>query len=243
MTQNIVKTAQISTIQSTRKESSIGPGIAKRILDLSIAIPALILLSPLMGIIALLVRFKLGSPVLFKQKRPGINGVPFTILKFRTMKEEFDEHGRPLPDKDRLTPFGAFLRRTSLDELPELFNVLRGEMSLVGPRPLLMRYTPYFTDEERIRFTVPPGITGLAQVSGRNDMGWDERLAADVEYVRNRSLLLDLRILFLTLWRVLSRQGVQVAPNTTMPDLDVERAEKLNFTHDSGESGHLHERS
>jgi len=199
----------------------------KRAFDLILAGLALVTLAPIFGVIGLLVRVKLGSPVLFRQQRPGLHGRPFTIYKFRTMSDDQDAQGNLLPDTDRLPSFGKFLRITSLDELPELWNVFQGEMSLVGPRPLLLRYTPYFSDEERERFLVRPGITGLAQVSGRNDLNWDARLAADVRYVQQCSLRLDLRILFTTLWRVLSREGLQVDPGSVMLDLDVERRLRL----------------
>ena len=180
-------------------------------------------LSPVLGAIGLLVRCKLGSPVLFRQQRPGLHGRPFTIYKFRTMTEGRDVEGNLLPDGDRLTTFGRFLRSTSLDELPELFNVLKGEMSLVGPRPLLTRYLPHFTIEERARFLVLPGITGLAQIRGRNDLSWDLRIACDLEYVRRCSLLLDVRILLVTIWRTLTQHGLRVDPGTTMLDFDEER--------------------
>jgi len=195
----------------------------KRLLDLSLATLIAILIAPVACIVALLVRFNLGRPVLFRQLRPGRGGRPFELVKFRTMRDAVDDTGRPRPDAERLTAFGKFLRRTSLDELPELWNVLRGDMSLVGPRPLLMRYLPYYTEVERARFLVRPGITGLAQVSGRNDLGWDDRLAHDAAYVSSLSLRTDLRILALTALRVLSRHGLQVDPGSTMLDLDAER--------------------
>ncbi|MCU0501379.1 MAG: sugar transferase [Anaerolineae bacterium] len=200
----------------------------KRALDLVLVSLALVIAAPVLGIVGVLVRAKLGSPVLFRQQRPGLYGRPFTIYKFRTMSDDRDAQGNLLPDTDRLPSFGKHLRNTSLDELPELWNVFRGEMSLVGPRPLLMRYTPYFSDEERQRFSVRPGITGLAQVSGRNDLNWDARLAADVRYVQQYSLRLDLRILFTTLWRVLGREGLQVDPGSVMLDLDAERRIRPN---------------
>lgn len=199
----------------------------KRLVDLAFAGCGLAALSPIMGIVALVVRLKLGSPVLFRQRRPGLRGKPFVMFKFRTMTEARDTRGALLPDTQRLNSVGRFLRESSLDELPELFNVVRGDMSLVGPRPLLMRYNPYFTQEERIRFTVRPGITGLAQVSGRNDLSWDLRLNADVRYVRELSFWLDAQILFLTIWRVASRQGLRVDPGALMLDLDEERKTRL----------------
>jgi lipopolysaccharide/colanic/teichoic acid biosynthesis glycosyltransferase len=195
----------------------------KRSLDLALILPGVVLLSPVMLVVAGLVLLTQGVPVIFRQVRPGRGGRPFELLKFRTMRHARDAAGRPLPDAERLTGFGKFLRRTSLDELPELWNVLRGDMSLVGPRPLLMRYLPYYTEVERARFLVRPGITGLAQVSGRNDLGWDDRLAHDAAYVSSLSLRTDLRILALTALRVLSRHGLQVDPGSTMLDLDAER--------------------
>lgn len=192
----------------------------KRALDVAVSALALALLTVPIGGLAVVVRQKLGSPVLFRQERPGLREKPFVLYKFRTMNDARDVNGELLPDRDRLTPFGAFLRRTSLDELPELWNVLKGEMSLVGPRPLLTRYTPYFTEEERLRFLVRPGITGWAQVNGRNTASWDDRLAMDVWYVRHPSLMLDLKILGMTISRVLRRSGVVVDARSTMADLD-----------------------
>jgi lipopolysaccharide/colanic/teichoic acid biosynthesis glycosyltransferase len=199
----------------------------KRALDLALTIPALIVLSPVLLLIALSVRLTLGAPILFRQPRPGLHGKPFTLYKFRTMTDARDAQGNLLPDAERLTRFGRFLRATSLDELPELFNVLRGEMSLVGPRPLLMRYLPYFTEQERMRFTIRPGITGLAQVSGRNALNWDLRIAMDVEYVKTYSFSKDCSILGLTIRQVLTRQGLLVDPGASMLDLDVERRNQL----------------
>lgn len=195
----------------------------KRLLDLLVSGLALIVLLPVLGITALLVKRNLGTPVLFRQQRPGLHGNPFIIYKFRTMTDARDAQGCLLPDSNRLPGFGRQLRRTSLDELPELWNVLRGDMSLVGPRPLLMRYFPYYTHEERARFLVRPGVTGLAQVSGRNDLNWDMRMALDVRYVREYSFATDLRIMFMTIWRVVKRQGLQVDPGATMLDFDEER--------------------
>jgi len=161
-----------------------------------------------MLLLAGLVRVKLGSPILFRQKRPGLHGQPFTILKFRTMTNARDTEGNLLPDEDRLTPFGQWLRSTSLDELPEILNVLRGDMSLVGPRPLLVEYLAYYTPEQMRRHEVRPGITGWAQVQGRNALSWDEKFALDTWYVDHQSLWLDLRILWMTIWKVLSREGI-----------------------------------
>lgn len=202
--------------------------MTKRIVDLALASSAVILLSPVLALLALLIRALLGLPVLFRQQRAGLHGQPFIIIKFRTMTEERDSQGNQLPDGQRLTAFGRFLRSTSLDELPELFNVLKGEMSFVGPRPLLMRYSPYYTEEERIRFLVRPGITGLAQISGRNDLSWDSRFAADVQYVRTCSLSLDVQILLMTVWRLLTRQGLRVDPRASMLDLDEERGGRFS---------------
>ena len=181
---------------------------ANRLFDIVVAVLLLILLLPVLVVIAVMVRLRLGSPVLFSQQRPGLHEKSFTLYKFRTMTDACDPNGVPLPDGERLTDFGRFLRSTSLDELPELFNVLKGEMSLVGPRPLLTEYLPYYTERERCRHRVRPGITGWAQVNGRNLAPWDERLEMDVWYVENRSLLLDIRILFMTAGKVFRREGV-----------------------------------
>lgn len=197
----------------------------KRFLDVILALIALGLLWPFMGLVAVLVSLKIGRPVLFRQQRPGLHGMPFDILKFRTMTDERDPSGHLLADEMRLTPLGRLLRRTSLDELPELINVLRGEMSLVGPRPLLMRYLPFYTERERLRHRVRPGITGWAQIHGRNFAPWDDRLAMDVWYVEHQSLLLDLKILGLTLLKVIAREGVAANPDDAETDLDLERRE------------------
>lgn len=180
----------------------------KRFLDLVIVIPALVVLAPVMAIIALLIRIMLGPGVFFRQQRPGLHGKPFTMLKFRTMTDVRDAQGNLLPDDQRLTPFGRFLRSTSLDELPELLCVLRGEMSLVGPRPLLMQYLERYTPEQRRRHEVLPGITGLAQINGRNALSWEQKFAYDVQYVDQLSFWLDVKILFLTLWKVIKREGI-----------------------------------
>lgn len=198
-------------------------GIFKRLFDITLAALALLLLSPVLAGAALAVLLVLGRPVLFRQTRPGYLEKPFTILKFRTMGEAVDSHGVPLPDGERLHPLGTFLRRASVDELPELWNVLRGEMSLVGPRPLLMNYLPFFTKEERLRFTVRPGITGWAQVNGRNYSPWTERLSNDVWYVTNRSLLLDVKILWKTVVQVLCARNISVDANKVLQNLNEER--------------------
>jgi lipopolysaccharide/colanic/teichoic acid biosynthesis glycosyltransferase len=190
--------------------------IAKRLLDIVIAAAAGALLAPLMLVLALLVWCKLGRPVLFTQLRPGLHARPFRLVKFRTMTDARGADGALLSDAERLTPFGAFLRSTSLDELPELWNVLKGDMSLVGPRPLLVSYLPLYTAEQALRHTVRPGITGWAAISGRNTLGWEERLRLDVWYVEHRSLALDLRILAITLIKVIRREGISAAGEATM---------------------------
>ena len=188
----------------------------KRLLDIIIAAAALVLLSPVLLLLVWQIRRKLGTPVLFRQVRPGRGGIPFVMYKFRTMRDAEDEHGRPLPDAERLTPFGRKLRAASLDELPELWNVLKGDMSLVGPRPLLMEYLPLYNAEQRRRHLVRPGITGWAQVNGRNAISWPEKFRLDVWYVENRSLLLDIKILFLTVKKVLNRSGINSEGEATV---------------------------
>ncbi|UCC63933.1 MAG: sugar transferase [Anaerolineae bacterium] len=182
--------------------------VVKRIFDVAASLLILLLLAPFLGLIALLGRLFVGSPVLFRQQRPGLRGKPFTIYKFRTMTDARDAQGNLLPDAQRLTRLGRFLRSTSLDELPELFNVLKGEMSLVGPRPLLMQYLDRYTPEQMRRHEAKPGITGLAQVNGRNALTWEQKFALDVRYVDQWSLRLDLKIIVLTFWKVLTRQGI-----------------------------------
>jgi lipopolysaccharide/colanic/teichoic acid biosynthesis glycosyltransferase len=191
--------------------------VTKRALDLVLAGAGLVIMSPLLAGAALAVRVTLGRPVLFRQRRPGLRGRIFDILKFRTMLDEMDQHGHPLPDEMRLTRLGAFLRSTSIDELPELFNVLKGEMSLVGPRPLLVEYLPRYSARQARRHDVRPGITGWAQINGRNAVSWEERFEHDLWYVEHQSLLLDLRILALTVVRVLSREGISARGHATMP--------------------------
>lgn len=206
----------------------------KRWMDISGALLGLFLAAPLLLLIAVAVRWVHGSPVLFRQLRPGRYEIPFEILKFRTMSDACEPVGILLPDTQRLTPLGRFLRATSLDELPELINVIKGDMSLVGQRPLLMRYTPFFNREERLRFSVRPGITGLAQISGRNDLGWNERFALDIWYVRNVTFWLDLKILTLTIFRVLRRDGLQVDPGSCQIDFDQERMQKQDTPEGAG---------
>ena len=189
----------------------------KRLLDVVGSVTGLLLLSPVMLCTAILVRKRLGSPVLFSQVRPGLGGKPFRMLKFRTMTDARDLDGQLLPDRDRLTSFGRFLRGTSLDELPELLNVLKGDMSLVGPRPLLMEYLPLYSAEQARRHDVKPGITGWAQINGRNAISWEQKFALDVWYVDHQSVWLDLRILALTGWKVVRREGISAANDATMP--------------------------
>lgn len=185
----------------------------KRGLDLLLSFCAIVVLSPVLLVLAVLVRVKLGSPVLFRQERPGKNEKIFTLCKFRTMTDERGADGELLPDAVRLTKFGKFLRATSLDELPELFNILKGDMSLIGPRPLLVSYLPYYTEKEKKRHSVRPGLTGLAQVSGRNFLDWDKRLQKDVEYVENLSFKMDVKVLLLTIKTVLGHSE-EVAEDT-----------------------------
>jgi lipopolysaccharide/colanic/teichoic acid biosynthesis glycosyltransferase len=188
----------------------------KRIADVFLSLVALTILFPLLMLTAVLVAFKLGRPVLFRQVRPGLHEKPFLMIKFRTMTDARDDNGALLPDAERLTRFGAFLRAASIDELPELWNVLRGDMSLVGPRPLLMQYLPLYTPEQARRHEVRPGLTGWAQVNGRNTLSWPERLALDTWYVDNRSVRLDFHILLMTLKKVLWREGITEPGEATM---------------------------
>ena len=188
----------------------------KRLLDIIVAAAALLLLSPLMILIGVLVRFDLGSPILFCQLRPGRDTTAFRMIKFRTMRDAHDAAGRPLSDAERLTRFGRFLRATSLDELPELWNVLKGDMSLVGPRPLLMEYLPRYSMEQLRRHELRPGITGWAQVNGRNTLGWPEKLALDIWYVDHQTFWLDLKILVLTVLKVVARDGISAAGEATV---------------------------
>lgn len=188
----------------------------KRIFDVMSAGLAIVVLLPVILAVALLIRRKLGSPIIFRQVRPGLAGKPFEMIKFRTMKDSVDGSGAPLPDAERLGPFGRLLRSSSLDELPELWNVLKGDMSLVGPRPLLMEYLPLYSANEFRRHEVRPGITGWAQVNGRNSLGWKEKFELDVWYVENKNFWLDLKILFLTVKKVIKRDGVSSEGEATM---------------------------
>lgn len=190
----------------------------KRLFDLMLSIPTLTVLLPVFFCISILVRFNLGSPVIFKQTRPGLGGNPFTIYKFRTMLNANDEYGNLLSDSIRLTSFGKFLRATSLDELPELFNVLKGDMSIVGPRPLLMQYLDRYTPEQARRHEVRPGITGWAQVNGRNDISWEDKFKQDIWYVDNWSFALDLKIIVMTIYKILKRDGINQEGQATMEE-------------------------
>jgi sugar transferase EpsL len=198
----------------------------KRLFDVLVSAVALLVLSPLLIVLAVAVLLTMGYPAIFRQMRPGLKGEPFAIYKFRTMRDEFDAEGNSLSDGERLTRFGRFLRKTSLDELPELFNIFKGEMSLVGPRPLLMRYYPYYTETEQLRHTVRPGVTGWAQIHGRNLLDWDSRLAMDVWYVQNMSLMLDIKIIFATFMKIFRADGIVVDPSSVMLNLDEERRGK-----------------
>ena len=190
----------------------------KRIIDLILSFIAIIVLSPVLLIVAILVRIKLGSPVIFKQKRPGMNEKIFTLYKFRTMTDETDEQGNLLPDEVRLTKFGKLLRSTSLDELPELFNILKGDMAIVGPRPLLVRYLPRYNEHQKKRHNVRPGFTGYAQVNGRNSISWEEKFDFDVYYVEHVSFLLDVKIIFKTIKVVFAREGISSDTSATMEE-------------------------
>ena len=195
----------------------------KRFLDIFISLTAIVLLSPLLLLLWILVRSKLGKPALFTQQRPGKNEKIFKLYKFRSMTDERDDKGELLPDEVRLTSFGKLLRASSLDELPERFNILKGDMSLIGPRPLLVRYLPYYTSQERHRHDVRPGLTGLAQVNGRNALGWEERFAFDLEYVNRLTLGMDLKIIGMTVGKVLKRSGTLSGAEQTVADFDVYR--------------------
>lgn len=188
----------------------------KRLFDVLASAFVLVVLFPVIVVVAVLIHRKLGSPVFFRQPRPGLNGKPFEMVKFRTMLDATDKHGNPLPDAERLTPFGQFLRSASLDELPELWNVLKGDMSLVGPRPLLMEYLPLYSPVQARRHEVRPGVTGWAQVNGRNTLSWEDKFKLDVWYVDNQSLWLDIKVLFLTVKKVLVRDGISAEGEATM---------------------------
>ena len=188
----------------------------KRLLDIIIASTALILLAPLYAFVTYKVKKNLGSPVLFRQVRPGLHGKPFEMIKFRTMKDAVDANGQPLPDSERLTAFGKMLRSTSLDEMPELWNVIKGDMSIVGPRPLLTEYLPLYNEEQAKRHNVRPGMTGYAQVNGRNAIGWEEKFKLDTWYVEHQSTLLDFKIMFKTVHKVLAKDDISAEGEATM---------------------------
>ena len=198
----------------------------KRILDFVLSLVALIVLSPVLLIVAILVRVKLGSPVIFKQQRPGKNEKIFTLYKFRTMTDKKDENGNLLPDSERLTKFGKFLRSTSLDELPELINIFKGDMAIVGPRPLLVEYLPLYNEEQKHRHDVRPGLTGLAQVGGRNSITWEEKFKDDLEYIEKISILEDIKIIFTTIGKVFKREGISQENNATMEKFKGNKMEK-----------------
>lgn len=188
----------------------------KRLLDIVIASSALVLLSPVYALVAYKVKKNLGSPVLFRQTRPGLHGQPFEMIKFRTMKDALDAEGNPLPDSERLTPFGKMLRATSLDEMPELWNVIKGDMSIVGPRPLLMEYLPLYNEQQAKRHNVRPGITGYAQVNGRNAISWEKKFELDTWYVENQSLWLDFKIMLKTIKKVIAKDDISAEGEATM---------------------------
>ena len=198
----------------------------KRLFDLAVSIVCLILLLPIMPLVAVLIRLKLGTPIMFTQERPGLNGKPFVLYKFRTMTDGRDENGELLPDHLRLTSFGKWLRKLSLDEVPQLFNVIKGDMSLIGPRPLLTEYLSLYTDEQAKRHHVKPGMTGWAQINGRNAITWEEKFKLDVWYVENQSFLLDLKIVLLTIKKIITSEGISNKNHVTMPKFGGESPEK-----------------
>jgi sugar transferase EpsL len=198
----------------------------KRLFDFSCSLIGLIILSPLLLLAALLIRMKLGSPVLFRQMRPGLYGRPFFVYKFRTMTDERDENGNLLPDEERITPLGQMLRQFSIDELPQLFNVVKGDLSLVGPRPLLMEYLELYSPEQERRHEVRPGITGWAQVNGRNTISWEEKFKLDVWYVNHQSFFLDIKIIFLTVYKVFKREGISQQGHVTIEKFSGHKAGK-----------------
>ncbi len=200
----------------------------KRLLDIIIASTALVILSPLYVFVAYKVKKNLGSPVLFRQVRPGLHGKPFEMIKFRTMKDAVDAHGNPLPDNERLTPFGKMLRSSSLDEMPELWNVIKGDMSIVGPRPLLMEYLPLYNKEQAKRHNLRPGMTGHAQVNGRNAIGWEEKFKLDTWYVENQSVWLDFKIMLKTVKKVIAKDDINEAGEATMTKFTGSTPDKQN---------------
>lgn len=214
-------------MEKRHKPFGVYEKVLKRPFDAILSFIALLVLSPIVIIISILVRIKLGAPILFTQNRPGKNEKVFKLYKFRTMTDKRDSNGNLLPDAERLTSFGSLLRKTSLDELPELFNILRGDMSIVGPRPLLVRYLPYYTEEERARHTVRPGLTGLAQINGRNMVKWEHRLAFDIQYVNRITFWGDVKIILKTVGKVFKHEDIAVDTDTVESYLDVERAGRM----------------
>lgn len=200
----------------------------KRVLDFTLSLIALIILSPIYLVLAILVRIKLGSPIIFKQERPGLNEKIFTLYKFRTMTDEKDENGNLLPDEVRLTKFGKFLRSTSLDELPELINIIKGDMSIVGPRPLLVEYLPLYNEKQKCRHNVRPGLTGYAQISGRNSISWEEKFNDDLMYIENITFMEDLKIILKTALKVIKREGISQEGNATMEKFTGNKEDKMN---------------
>lgn len=200
----------------------------KRFLDFIISLCALVVLSPVLLIVAIMVRIKLGAPIIFCQERPGKDEKIFKLYKFRTMTDKKDENGKLLPNEERITKFGKILRSTSLDELPELWNILKGDMSLIGPRPLVVRYLPYYKEEERKRHNVRPGLTGLAQINGRNNATWEERFKYDLEYVEDITFVNDLKIIFMTIKKVVKKEDIAVGNEVKIPSLDVYRKDMIN---------------
>lgn len=223
--QNEIKSNMKPSFQQPTKGGAYRKFI-KRPMDFILSLIAIIVLSPVLLVVAFLVRVKLGSPVLFKQKRPGLNEKVFTMYKFRTMTDERDESGELLPDSVRLTKFGRFLRSTSLDELPELFNILKGDMSIVGPRPLAIQYLPYYTEQERIRHTVRPGLSGLAQINGRNTASWEQRFSYDIGYVNNINFIGDIKIVLDTILKAVKRVDIGERGMDSPPDFDKYREKK-----------------
>ena len=216
--------SQPTSLPIPRARDSLYTRRGKRLFDATAAGVLLVLTAPVQALVAVAVKRNLGSPVLFRQQRPGLDGEPFEMLKFRTMTNERDATGELLPESQRLTRLGQFLRSTSLDELPELINVVRGELSLVGPRPLLVKYLDRYTPRQTVRHAVRPGVTGLAQVSGRNALSWEEKFEFDIQYVERVSLGLDLKILALTVWHVLARRGISAEGHATMPEFSATAA-------------------
>ncbi|MFM2653668.1 sugar transferase [Vibrio owensii] len=198
----------------------------KRAFDFAASLLGVTIFIPIYILLAVLIRFNLGSPVLFKQTRPGLNGKPFEMIKFRTMRDAYDDDGNPLPDSERMTPFGYKLRNSSLDELPGLWSVLKGDMSLVGPRPLLMQYLSLYSKEQSRRHDVRPGVTGWAQINGRNAISWEDKFALDVWYVDNRTFWLDIKILFLTVKKVFVKEGISADDHVTMPEFEGRKYDK-----------------